>query len=123
MAIHHACPHCGQQVAAPDDAGGKTVKCPKCASLFVIPAETDPPPLASVSRRDEDYDDRPRRDRRFRCPYCNSREIPRKADEISTGGWVVFAVLLLFCIPLCWIPLITMKEQKRYCYDCGMKLG
>ena len=79
------------------------------------------------SRRDED-DDRDDRGRRsnygFRCPYCSSKSFPITVSKISTGGWVVFIVLLvtLACFPLCFIGLL-MKEDYRECADCGMKIG
>jgi uncharacterized protein len=41
MPISVACPTCGTKLKAPDDAVGKKVKCPKCASLVVVPAEDD----------------------------------------------------------------------------------
>lgn len=71
---------------------------------------------------DEDYDRRRRRGGRWRCPYCDSRAAPRLRSEISTGGWVVFVVLLLFFFPLCWIGLL-MTEQHRTCFDCGARIG
>ena len=41
MPISVACPTCGTKLKAPDNAVGKKVKCPKCASLVVVPAESD----------------------------------------------------------------------------------
>jgi hypothetical protein len=44
---------------------------------------------------------------------------------MSMGGWVLFIVLVLFCIPLCWLPFIIdgCKEEVRKCAACGCKLG
>jgi lipopolysaccharide-induced tumor necrosis factor-alpha factor len=132
---------------APDNAAGKAVKCPKCQAVVPVPAAepfvaqvAEPPPVVAVAappapqevvpaerrRRDEDdeYDDRPRRGRgRFGCPFCGSDAPPRTREEMSQAGLVVMIVLILFCLPLFWIPLVAMKEQKRYCSDCGAKLG
>lgn len=58
----------------------------------------------------------------FRCPYCNSQFPPRVQKKISTGGWIVFAVLAFTCLPLCWIGLL-MTEEQRVCSSCGCKLG
>lgn len=58
----------------------------------------------------------------FRCPYCQSAYPPMVMQRISAGGWVVFAVMILFCLPLFWIGLL-MKEDYRVCTSCGMKLG
>lgn len=75
----------------------------------------------SRRRRDEDddYDDRDRRSRRDGCRSCGCRETVYKS-EISTAGWVTFAVLLAVCWPLFWIGLL-MKEEYRACADCGRR--
>ena len=73
------------------------------------------------SRRD--YDDDYGDERRgFRCPYCGSRAAPYFQSKISAAGWVTFALMLLFCLPLFWIGLL-ITEQHRVCADCGIKLG
>jgi DNA-directed RNA polymerase subunit RPC12/RpoP len=78
---------------------------------------------------DEDYEDddeeraRPRSRRRgFRCPYCHSDHVPVSRRKISAAGWVVFVILLLFCLPLFWIGLL-ITEEYRECSECGMKIG
>ena len=45
--------------------------------------------------------------------------------KMSTGGWVLFAVLVFFCVPLCWLPFVIdgCKEEVRTCSGCGSKLG
>ncbi len=68
---------------------------------------------------------RPRRRERqvgFRCPFCGSDEFPLRRSQISVGGWIVFAVMILVCFPLFWIGLL-IKEEYRVCAECGMKLG
>lgn len=77
------------------------------------------------SRRDDDDDfDYRRRSSNygFQCPYCGSKNLPMKNSKISTGGWVVFAMMILFCFPLFFIGLL-MKEDYRECADCGIKIG
>jgi ssDNA-binding Zn-finger/Zn-ribbon topoisomerase 1 len=82
-------------------------------------------------RRRSRYDDEDDRDRGyrpsrggsgggFRCRGCGSRDRPVYKEEISTAGWVVFAVMLTVCFPLFWIGLL-MKEQYRACGECGRK--
>lgn len=44
MPIELRCPGCSQQLRVPDDAAGKTAKCPKCAALVQIPGAAAPPP-------------------------------------------------------------------------------
>jgi predicted Zn finger-like uncharacterized protein len=74
---------------------------------------------------DEDDRDRGYRPSRggagFRCRSCGSRDRPVYKEEISTAGWVVFAVMLTVCFPLFWIGLL-MKEQYRACAECGRKV-
>lgn len=44
---------------------------------------------------------------------------------ISSTGVIVLVVLLLFCFPLFWLPLVmdSCKEDVRKCAACGIKLG
>jgi uncharacterized membrane protein len=51
-------------------------------------------------------------------PYVEKR-------KLSTGGWVLFAVLLILCFPICWLPFVidACKEEERKCPACFMKLG
>lgn len=85
--------------------------------------EDDRRPRPSRRSRYDDEDDRGRSrgGSGFRCRGCGSRARPVYKEEISTGGWVVFALMLTFCFPLFWIGLL-MKEQHRACGDCGRKL-
>ena len=74
---------------------------------------------------DQDEDDRPRRGRRrggFRCPFCGSTESPIIRQQVSPAGWVVFCLLLIFTIIFCFIGLF-IKEDVRYCRECGAKVG
>jgi hypothetical protein len=61
----------------------------------------------------------------FRCVYCGCERLPHINKKISGTGWVVFVLLLLFCIPLCWLPFVLdgCKEDERVCSGCGIKLG
>lgn len=80
-----------------------------------------------MSRDDyDDYEDEPRewrpQRRGYECPFCGSTEPPATRKEISVGGWIVFAVMLLFCFPLFWIGFL-IKDEKYFCYDCRRKIG
>lgn len=71
---------------------------------------------------DRDGDDRgERRPRRRECPSCGDDGAPIVDKRISTGGWVLFAVLILFCTPLCFLPFVldSCKEEVRRCGHCG----
>jgi hypothetical protein len=46
MPISTACPQCNQGLRVPDTALGKSVRCPKCQTVFKVEAEAAPPPAA-----------------------------------------------------------------------------
>jgi hypothetical protein len=84
---------------------------------------SDNDPVLIFDGYDDDFDDRPRRRRGgFRCPYCGSTEPPFTSIKISTGGWILFAVLFLTCLPLCWLGFFVTKDS-RVCGQCGVKVG
>ena len=58
----------------------------------------------------------------FRCPHCMSQYLPRIERRISTGGWITFAVLLVFFFPLFWIGLL-IKEDVQVCQSCQTKVS
>jgi hypothetical protein len=73
---------------------------------------------------DDDDDDRPVRSRprrRIGCPNCGSDAVPFIRTRISTAGWIVFALLLIFTVCFFWIGLL-IKEQYRVCPECGCEL-
>jgi uncharacterized membrane protein len=61
----------------------------------------------------------------FTCPYCQHQGSPTTKKKVSSNGWILFCVLLIFCFPLCWLPLVleSFKEEERRCGSCGTKLG
>lgn len=61
----------------------------------------------------------------IKCPLCSHEGMPIIKKTLSSGGWVLFIVLLLFCLPLCWLPFIIdgCKDEVRKCAGCGSKLG
>lgn len=58
----------------------------------------------------------------FRCPHCGSGEPAIRQWKVSTAGWVLFALLLLFCLPLCFLGLL-LKYESLQCGTCGVPLG
>jgi hypothetical protein len=58
----------------------------------------------------------------FRCPFCQTTAPPIVARRISTAGWIVFAALLIFCLPLFFIGLL-IKEEYRMCSWCRAPLS
>lgn len=62
----------------------------------------------------------------FKCPFCGHEGPPVETkDGLSGAGWAVFIILLLFCLPLCWLPFVVgaFKNDVRKCSSCGSKLG
>jgi predicted Zn finger-like uncharacterized protein len=137
MPIVTECPLCNTSCRIPDELVGRAVRCPSCKGEFdaVTNDGPAPPPPETTDRvqnsrrppapSPRDDDDRPRNrpaEGGFRCRKCGSTQSPVRHSQISVGGWVVFAVLVFFCAPLCWIGLL-MKEEYRSCFDCGARLG
>lgn len=59
----------------------------------------------------------------YRCPRCASQYLPRIERRISTAGWIVFALLLIFSMGLfCWIGLL-IKEEVRVCPVCNLRIS
>jgi DNA-directed RNA polymerase subunit RPC12/RpoP len=114
-----SCLECGRDITGRD----RLLTCPDCGSLF----------CSSMCFRDHRTHAHPTqkkkvraRERRvgFRCPCCGTDEPPYWSQEISAGGWVLFALLLVSIIlaPLCWIGLL-ITEERRTCADCGVRLN
>jgi hypothetical protein len=150
VAILVDCPVCAETLQAPDAAAGKGCPCPACRSLVSVPINT-PEPIATGRvcacptcgksltitpeleavevacpfcarefRSDGAAVSRPRR-RRFRCPYCGTRERPEETRRITAAGWAIFAVFLVFFFPLFWVGLLITESERR-CYDCRRRL-
>jgi hypothetical protein len=58
----------------------------------------------------------------YHCPRCGTTAPPQINRKISTGGWIVFAAMLLFCFPLFWIGFL-IKEEERVCSMCFTRIG
>lgn len=58
----------------------------------------------------------------FRCPYCQSNAGYIRQSKTSTGGWIVFAVLLLVCFPLFWIGFL-IQDSQDVCVSCRVRLN
>jgi len=58
----------------------------------------------------------------FQCRACGYAGQAMTLSKVSTGGWVVFAILLFVCFPLFWIPLITMKDRRAQCPQCRIEV-
>jgi hypothetical protein len=129
-------------MSIPSHLMGRKVRCAKCRMTFVA-EDTIVAEIADEEDEKEDEEEvtGPRRRRRrkgFCCIHCGSHEEPDVSTQVSTGGWVGFAVLLLLTLPgiifsgnfamigpailICCIALL-IREDYRTCSDCGIRLG
>jgi LITAF-like zinc ribbon protein len=58
----------------------------------------------------------------YRCPNCGTNTMPLIERRISTGGWIVFSLLLVTTFIFFWIGLL-MKENVSICPVCRAKLN
>ena len=105
-----ACPTCGKSLTITPELEGESVTCPFCDCEFRSGGDPRPERKRRARRR-----------RRFRCPYCDSPELPIETRRISSAGWTVFVIFLLFFLPLFWIGLLITEPETR-CYDCRQRL-
>ncbi|MDH3494404.1 MAG: hypothetical protein OEM82_12690, partial [Acidobacteriota bacterium] len=56
----------------------------------------------------------------YHCPRCMSPAVPHATRKISSAGWIVFAVLLVFFFPLFWVGLL-IKEDVVVCPVCDYR--
>jgi DNA-directed RNA polymerase subunit RPC12/RpoP len=105
------CLECGVDVTN----RGRVQTCPDCGSIFCS---------ASCYREHNHHAHAKKPKRRPRaeeCEYCGSTERPYQTSEISQGGWITFALLMVFFFPLFWVGLL-MTETRWKCSDCGARL-
>lgn len=57
----------------------------------------------------------------YHCPRCSTNLMPRIERKISTAGWIVFAIMLVFFFPLFWIGLL-IRENVRVCSVCNLRI-
>ena len=131
-------PTCNAKLMVSETRRGQKVACPKCAEYVLRPTEATDIAHALDVNREEAFvlSDRGRRNTAnasgqswqpdselgFRCPFCQTKSPPIVRKQISTAGWVVFALLLIACFPLSIIGLF-IKQEYRVCSSCGIKLG
>jgi hypothetical protein len=62
--------------------------------------------------------------RRTKCPHCGSTAAPYTKVVIPQAAWDIFVYLcaLVITLPVCWLPLIALRERRMFCRECGMKM-
>lgn len=56
------------------------------------------------------------------CRYCNA-ENSVVSSGINQTGLIVFILLILFCLPLCWLPFVMDSMKKKVCKECGREIA
>jgi len=132
MPVEVTCPSCGTSWPMRDQYRGRLMTCPDCGTKFSISTEAtvaedvapvDADIFSLTSRAPTTYQ-REESEFGFRCPFCSCRTAPRISSVVSTAGWVFFIILLLsgFLACFAWVALF-MREERRHCSSCGIKLG
>ena len=119
--IQAHCPHCGQYLESDAVHGGQVAACPLCTKLLTLPSDPGPPPAGAFNTA---IVTRPPGHNRvgFECPFCHTHEPPIRRSKVSILGWIVFAVLLLTCFPLCFVGFL-FTDSVPVCRHCWIKLG
>ncbi len=55
------------------------------------------------------------------CRNCN-QDCPTSTSGLNQTGILLFVVLILFCLPLCWLPFVVDSCKKHICNKCGFPL-
>jgi hypothetical protein len=76
MDLTFKCPHCAQELEAPEEVQGTTVNCPGCSQPIAVPARQLPVPARkkTIIFRNRPAHPAPRGPRR--CPYCKEEIHP-----------------------------------------------
>ncbi len=105
------CPACLRRIEVFDHEFGGAFECAACNARFV---PTRPAAEAAAPAPRPGFD----------CPFCHSDFPPGVRRQITGAAWVVFVLLLLSCAGalFCWLPLVLMRQERRYCQSCGVHL-
>lgn len=115
MAISFSCHQCGKKLKAPDNAAGKSSKCPGCGATVTCPepiyeAELIDPPAGGINPYDDLDEDK---------PYAMAGPRPGSAPEIGVPGGEVRKPC-----PMCGEMIVATAAKCRYCgevFDAKLK--
>ena len=134
-----ACPHCahrfkivesessnsGQEAPSQSYAPGDEPTVPPRQSPVDIPSagyvSPYPAPTNYKAAAQPAVDASAYRPGSYACPYCQTTDPPIWKSEVSTIGWIVFAVLLVTTCFLCFIGLF-IRDRYRVCSRCKVRL-
>ncbi len=60
--------------------------------------------------------------RDYRCPRCQTNLLPVVSKKVSTPGWVIFSILLVFTLVFFWIGLL-FREEVHTCPVCNLRVN
>jgi len=101
-----SCPWCGAIIPFTADEAGTSGRCPGCHQGILFPDTSFAPTPAPRSRSTSEA-----------CRVCGSTAPLRRVSETSIGGWIVFAVMLLTCIPASPFALFIKDRRLHYVYN------
>jgi hypothetical protein len=52
------------------------------------------------------------------CPQCGGQMALSPVKKVSSSGWIVFVILLIFFFPLAWVGLL-IKKNVYFCLSCN----
>lgn len=99
MPISITCPSCGKKLSAPESAAGKRAKCPKCATIVMVPNPQEPIVDEPVAENplDPDFDD-------LGLPAANPYASPPPVDEPERRP-----------CPACGEMIVASAAKCRFC--------
>lgn len=145
-----ACPHCGHRFRLVESGEETSVSSPTARGqedVTIPPSNRPPVPESSASQPTSSYAPgvkppsyQPANSRNygqapvigrapaaghqpgFTCPYCGTHSPPQWKSEVSTIGWIVFAILLVTTCVFCFVGLF-IRDKYRVCSKCRIRLG
>lgn len=59
------------------------------------------------------------------CPYCQHTGLTRTGQQCGECTWISAIILVLFCLPLAWIPFVcpSCYDTEHFCRNCGRVVG
>lgn len=58
----------------------------------------------------------------YRCPRCGTHNLPYLKRQVSTAGWITFAILLVTTGIFFWIGLL-IRENVSVCSVCNNRIS
>src|SRR5271165_4483618 len=104
-----SCPKCGKSGNAPPGTEGKRLKCPKCATLFVVGGEPDVP--FEVVEEAEDF-----------ASLAQQQQKPRQRASSSWGLYIGIGLVVSFagCVGAVLLALIVFGSGGNLISDMGL---